>query len=57
MLTTYSIHRAYDHSIAVTASGVNLQSRAPFARTRTSRTTEPEPERPCRAGGATHQRR
>lgn len=28
MLTTYSIHRAYDHSIAMTASGVNLQSRA-----------------------------
>jgi hypothetical protein len=28
MVTTYSIHRAYDHSIAVTASGVNLQSRA-----------------------------
>jgi hypothetical protein len=28
MLTTYSIHRAYDHSIAGTASGVNLQSRA-----------------------------
>lgn len=28
MLATYSIHRAYDHSIAVTASGVNLQSRA-----------------------------
>lgn len=28
MLTTYSIHRAFDHTIAVTASGVNLQSRA-----------------------------
>lgn len=28
MLTTYSIHRAYDHSVALTASGVNLQSRA-----------------------------
>lgn len=28
MLTTYSIHRAFDHSIALTASGVNLQSRA-----------------------------
>lgn len=27
-LTTYSIHAAYDHSIIVTASGVNLQSRA-----------------------------
>lgn len=27
-LTTYSIHRAYDHSIIVTASGINLQTRA-----------------------------
>ena len=28
MLTTRSIHRAFDHSVALTASGVNLQSRA-----------------------------
>ncbi|WP_422002361.1 hypothetical protein [Roseovarius mucosus] len=27
-LTTYSIHRAYDHSVVVTASGINLQTRA-----------------------------
>jgi len=28
MLTTYSIHRAYDHSVILTASGINLQTRA-----------------------------
>lgn len=27
-MTTYSIHRAYDHSVVVTASGINLQTRA-----------------------------
>jgi hypothetical protein len=27
-LTTYSIHRAYDHAVVVTASGINLQTRA-----------------------------
>ncbi len=27
-LTTYSIHRAYDHVVVVTASGINLQTRA-----------------------------
>ncbi|WFE74244.1 hypothetical protein [Roseinatronobacter sp. S2] len=28
MTTTYTIHRAYDHGVAATASGVTLQSRA-----------------------------
>jgi hypothetical protein len=28
MLTTCAIHRASDHSVALTASGVNLQGRA-----------------------------
>lgn len=27
-LTTYSIHRAHDHSVVGTASGINLQHRA-----------------------------
>lgn len=28
MHTTYSIHRAFDHSVVLTASGINLQTRA-----------------------------